>query len=57
MGSAILEFMGDHGYAATVHRLGIPDHFVEQGSLAELHHECGFDTAGIIRSVKKMLGE
>ena len=55
MGSAVLEFMSDHGYAAKVHRLGIPDLFIEQGSLAELHHECGFDTEGIIRATSLLL--
>ena len=55
MGSAILEFMADHGYMARVIRLGIPDHFIEQGSVAELHHECGFDTEGIIVGARKMM--
>ncbi len=55
MGSAVLEFMADHGYSATVVRLGIPDRFVEQGSVAELHHECGFDTEGILRSVMEVI--
>ncbi|MCX6304990.1 MAG: 1-deoxy-D-xylulose-5-phosphate synthase [Bacteroidetes bacterium] len=55
MGSAVLEFMADHGYAAKVRRLGIPDLFIEQGSVAQLHHECGFDTEGIIRSAGILL--
>ena len=55
MGSAVLEFMADHGYATRVSRLGIPDHFIEQGSVAELHHECGFDTQGIIRAITDIL--
>ena len=55
LGSAVLEFMSDHNYNAKIRRLGIPDYFVEQGTIAELHHECGYDTAGIILSVKSML--
>ena len=55
MGSAILEFMADHGYEAKVVRLGIPDRFVEQGSVSELHKECGFDTEGIVNGVKLIL--
>ncbi len=47
MGSAILEFMADHGYNARLKRLGIPDKFIEQGSVPELHHECGYDAGGI----------
>jgi len=55
MGSAMLEFMADHGYASRVCRLGIPDHFIEQGSVAELHHECGFDAQGIIMALSEIL--
>jgi 1-deoxy-D-xylulose-5-phosphate synthase len=47
--------MADHGYAAHTIRLGIPDQFVEQGSVAELHHECGFDTEGIVRAVSILI--
>jgi 1-deoxy-D-xylulose-5-phosphate synthase len=57
LGSALLEFMSDHGYHAQVRRMGIPDHFVEQGTLDELHRECRFDTEGIILAVKSMLGK
>jgi 1-deoxy-D-xylulose-5-phosphate synthase len=57
-GSAVLEFMADHGYSATVKRLGIPDRVVEHGEQRELHAECGFDPAGIaetITSLKQVL--
>ncbi|MEI6574889.1 MAG: 1-deoxy-D-xylulose-5-phosphate synthase [Bacteroidota bacterium] len=54
LGSAVLEFMAEHGYHAEIHRLGIPDRFVEHGSPEELHAECGFDTAGIITAIKKL---
>jgi 1-deoxy-D-xylulose-5-phosphate synthase len=50
LGSAILEFMNDNGYRADVKRLGIPDLFIEQGSVAELHRECGFDADGIVHT-------
>ncbi|MDO9511375.1 MAG: 1-deoxy-D-xylulose-5-phosphate synthase [Bacteroidales bacterium] len=54
-GSAVLEFMSDHGYSSKVKRLGVPDHFIEQGSPEELYHECGFDADGIIKSVEDFL--
>lgn len=54
-GSAILEFMSDHGYEAKIKRLGVPDKFIEQGKNEELHHECGFDAEGIVRAVKSMM--
>ncbi len=53
-GTSVLEFMADHGYHAKIVRLGIPDKFIDQGTLRELYAECGFDEAGIIKSAKKM---
>jgi 1-deoxy-D-xylulose-5-phosphate synthase len=53
MGSAVLEFMIDNGYNAKVKRLGIPDRIVEHGEQIELHHECGFDPAGIANAVRE----
>ena len=41
LGSAVIEFMADNGYTAKIKRLGIPDRFVEQGTLGELYEECG----------------
>jgi 1-deoxy-D-xylulose-5-phosphate synthase len=54
MGSAVIEFMAEHGYKAQVKRLGIPDNFVEQGTLEELHAECGFDKASIKSAIREM---
>ena len=47
LGSAVLEFMADHQYKSEVVRLGVPDRFVEQGTVIELQKECGFDAEGI----------
>jgi 1-deoxy-D-xylulose-5-phosphate synthase len=55
LGSAVLEFMSDHNYMAQVKRLGIPDRFIEQGSISELHRECGYDALGIVQSAKFMV--
>jgi 1-deoxy-D-xylulose-5-phosphate synthase len=54
-GSAVLEFMADNNYTAEVKRLGIPDAIIEHGEQLELHVECGFDPAGIEKTVLKML--
>lgn len=51
MGSAVLEFMADNGYQARVKRLGIPDYFVEHGSLKELHSECGYDYDSLLKEM------
>lgn len=54
MGSAVLEFMADNNYKANVVRLGIPDEIVEHGEQSELWALCGYDTAAIIQTVKKI---
>ena len=51
LGSAILEWMADHGATPRVTRLGLPDHFVEHGSVAELHALCGIDVEGIKKAL------
>lgn len=53
-GSAIIEFMADHQYAAHVHRLGIPDKYIEHGTQKELYKECGYFEEHIIETAKKM---
>ncbi|MFN3996805.1 1-deoxy-D-xylulose-5-phosphate synthase [Algoriphagus sp.] len=53
-GSAVLEWMVDNGYSAQVKRLGIPDDVIEHGEQIELHHECGFDPAGIAEAVRAL---
>ncbi len=54
LGSAVLEFMADNNYHLSIKRLGIPDQFIEQGSIEELSKECGFDADGIYEAVKIM---
>ena len=53
-GSAVLEWMVDHGYQAQVKRLGIPDSIIEHGEQLELHRDCGFDPAGIAATVRSL---
>ena len=47
MGSAILEYMADHGYTPSVRRMGIPDCFVQHGTPKELYQICGMDATSI----------
>ncbi len=54
-GSAVIEFMCDNVYVADVKRLGIKDYFVEQGTQEELHRECGYDQAGIEKTIREMI--
>lgn len=53
-GSAVLEWMVDHGYQAQVKRLGIPDSIIEHGEQLELHRDCGFDPVGIAATVRSL---
>src|SRR5512133_2625147 len=55
-GSAVLEFAADNGYTPEIHRLGIPDYFVEHGTQQELYRECGFDAEGIRLAIEKSVG-
>lgn len=56
-GSAIVEFMGEHGYACQIKRLGIPDRIIEHGEQHELHKECGFDQEGIAEACRQLVGQ
>jgi 1-deoxy-D-xylulose-5-phosphate synthase len=54
-GSAVLEFMGDQGYQASVRRLGLPDRYVEHGTQAELYAENHYNAAAIVTAAEEML--
>ncbi|MEI8052407.1 MAG: 1-deoxy-D-xylulose-5-phosphate synthase [Bacteroidota bacterium] len=56
-GSAILEFMNEHGYKADVKILGIPDSLVEHGTPKQLYDEIGIDANGIAAVLRKMVAE
>ena len=48
LGSAVLEWMNDHGYHPEIIRLGMPDtEFVEHGTVEELHRIVGIDRESI----------
>ena len=51
MGSAVLEFMADHDYNPTVKRIGIPDQFIQHGTVAELYKLCGMDEVSIAQTL------
>ncbi|MGN6401350.1 MAG: 1-deoxy-D-xylulose-5-phosphate synthase [Flavisolibacter sp.] len=56
-GSAVAEFMADHGYKNDLKILGIPDRIIEHGTPKELHRECGYDAQGIADAVREMMRE
>ena len=51
LGSAVLEWMSDHDYHPQVVRLGLPDSFVEHGSVPELQQIVGLDAESIKRAI------
>lgn len=51
MGSMVLEWLNDHGYHPTVVRMGLPDSFVQHGSVPELRHITGLDAEGICQTL------
>lgn len=55
MGSAVLEWMSDHGYSPKLKRLGLPDHFVEHGTVEELRKVCGLDNDSVRKVIEETL--
>ena len=55
MGSAVLEWMSDHGYHPEVVRLGLPDCFVEHGTVAQLREKWGLDVPSIKKTIEESL--
>ena len=55
MGSAVLEWMADHGYSPKIERLGMPDHFVEHGTVDELRKVCGLDNDSLRKVIEETL--
>lgn len=53
MGSAVLEWMNDHGYALPMTRMGIPDEFIEHGTVDELQHICHIDVDSIVAAINQ----
>lgn len=51
MGSAVLQHLTARGYRPKVQHIGIPDHFVEQGTIAELYKLCKMDADSICQTL------
>lgn len=51
LGGAVLEWLAARGYSLPVVRLGIPDSFVPQGTVAELRRLCRFDATAIAETL------
>ena len=54
-GSSIIEFIQENNYQnIQVKRLGIPDNFIEHGTIAELHQLVGLDICSIKKEIDKI---
>jgi len=52
-GSAVLEFASKNEYQNKIQVLGIPDNFIEHGSVLELQHKIGLDAKSIAEKIIK----
>ena len=58
LGSAVMEWLNDNSHKhVQVHRIGIPDSFVAQGSVAQLRKLCGMDNDSIAATIKELLNQ
>lgn len=55
-GSVITEFASEHKYTNTLQVLGIPDQFIEHGTVEELYEECGISKNAIKELLLSLLG-
>ncbi len=54
-GSLITSFFSENNYLIPVKKLGVPDHFVEHGTVNELQKICGIDVASLISLFNNMV--
>ena len=52
MGSAVLEWLNDHKFYPQMVRMGLPDAFVEHGSVAQLRQLVGLDADSIRKEIE-----
>ena len=52
MGSAVMEWMADHGFRPQIVRMGLPDAFIEHGSVAQLRKLVGLDADSIRKEIE-----
>lgn len=51
LGSAVLEWMSDHDYDVKITRMGLPDQFVEHGTIDQLREIIGLDNESIKKAI------
>lgn len=56
LGSAVIEWLNDHGSTSQVTRIGIPDRFIAQGTVDQLYKLCGMDEDSILKAIINATG-
>lgn len=57
IGSAVLELLADQGIQVPVERFGLPDRFIEHGSVGEQRKDCAMDGESFARAFRAALAE
>ena len=57
LASAVTDWLNAHGYKSRVYPVGIPDEFVEQGTVSELYARCGMDSDSISQVIIRAKNE
>jgi len=51
LGSVVAEFMTENDYTPKIKRIGVPDKFIEHGTIKELFKICGMDAESIFEEI------
>ncbi|MDR0394950.1 MAG: 1-deoxy-D-xylulose-5-phosphate synthase [Tannerella sp.] len=51
LGSLVAEFMTENGYRPRIRRIGIPDRFIEHGTIPQQYRACGMDAESIFKTI------
>ena len=54
LGSAVGEWMNDNGFHPQIIRMGLPDRFIEHGTVTELRHIVGLDQEAIRQNIENL---
>lgn len=54
LGSTVVDWFNDHGYSMRVYKMGIPDEFICQGTVAQLRDYCGIGKGEIKNRIKEL---
>jgi 1-deoxy-D-xylulose-5-phosphate synthase len=56
MGSVVVDLAFAKAYKGTIHKLGLPDSFMQHGPTADLHKMAGIDRETVLKLIKKLKG-